>query len=477
MKKNKLWLLVAAFAVVVLVLAACGNNDDAEVTGDGNIGIAPPGINVDPDVELEPITLTYLNWNVGTVEDNNLERQLIAAFMERYPHITVIIDDSYVLAEGVGWNENLAILASTGDLPDVFMVSDIGVALQGGWALDITDLAMANPEFTSLPTGMQNTMKFNNRVYSVPLQQLMMGFFANLDLFDALNLDAPTYGFTMDEFETAIREITDLSAPRIGTNALGSMVNWYPGSANENLGFFTFDGQYFHLDAPEMIEAFNLAQEFNQAGLAFYGLSYEQREVLNGGWHGEVFFNGEMGLWFDGSWATYAIAQQGDFDFAFIGIPGGRPIAVLDILSIGSTTEHAEAAYKLANWMGSGTEGFLRRLEIVAEQGITFSGRQPVTADARLLDAFWLQETTPGFREAYDNMHRAMFDWNKIIPGWPDARFYTPTGINIAHYENAHLGAVTWHGVNGGINFADYASRLNEAANEIISNVRNAISN
>ena len=462
--------------VLILGLTACGSDEpETDVENDG----VSDAIDMQTsDTDFEQITLRYLNWNVGTEEENNLERQMIDAFMVEHPHITVIIDDSYVSAEDVNWNENLAILASTGDLPDVFMVSDIGIALNSGWALDITDLALANPEFTALPQNMKDAMAFRDGIYAIPLWQHMQGYFVNLDMFEELNLDAPSYGFTIDELEDASRAITDLSVPRIGANSFAAMIDWFPGYANENLGFFTFDGENFHLDSSEMIDAFRLAQEWNSNGFAFYGLASEQREMFNGDWHGEIFWNGEIGLYFDGTWAANAINESGDFDFKFIGIPGGRPIVVLDILSIASTTEHAEAAYLLANWMGSGTAGFTRRMELAEENGFTLAA-QPITADNTIIDAFFEAVGVKGIAEAYSNMYRALIDWNKVTPGWVETRHTANTGVSIRHYadNNAPMGALIWYGLQDGINFADYASRLNETLQEIIDDIQSSIAN
>ena len=40
------------------------------------------------------VTIKYANWNLGTPEENNVERQMIQAFMDTHPNIKVVIDDS-----------------------------------------------------------------------------------------------------------------------------------------------------------------------------------------------------------------------------------------------------------------------------------------------------------------------------------------------------------------------------------------------
>ncbi|MCI0554052.1 MAG: hypothetical protein L0287_24145, partial [Anaerolineae bacterium] len=38
---------------------------------------------------MEPVTLRYANWNVGTEEENNLQRQLVQAYIDMHPNVTV----------------------------------------------------------------------------------------------------------------------------------------------------------------------------------------------------------------------------------------------------------------------------------------------------------------------------------------------------------------------------------------------------
>lgn len=481
MKKWNRLVTLLSVAFLMLLLVACGDNNGNGTTSDdngddetetGTVAIERP--TPEPLPDGEQIVLRYANWNLGTEEENNLERQMVQAFMDAHPNIIIELDESYA-ASDLDWNGTLAVSASTGDLPDVFMVGDIGVALNNGWVLDITDLANGNPEFTALPQSMQDAMAFGGRTFAIPLQQHMQGFFVNKTMFEDLNLDAPTYGFTVEELEDAIRSVTDLNVPRVGVNNLANMSSWYAGAVNADMGYFTFDGDQFHLDSVEMIEGIRLATEWTSNGFSLYGLDEAQREMFEGGWAGETFWAGEIGLFFDGTWAANAIANYGDFEFDFIGIPGGRPIAILDILGIAATTEHPEAAYKFANWMGSGTEGFTRRMELIIENGFT-AGAQPITADEGVLDIFWTMVTVPGFAEAYRNMDRVLIEWNKVTPGWAESRFHAPTGVAVGDHENAGLGDFIWQVIqNGAANYADYATRINETANEILSEIQAAI--
>ena len=480
MKKNKLWLLVAAFAAIVLVLAACGSNNDVEDNDNGYVDISTPDISidpVDPDVSLEPVTITYANWNLGTEEENNIERQMIAAFMDAFPHITVEIHEEVVTGEGP-WEERLAIAASVGNLPDVFMVNDIGFSMHGGWAYDLTAIVNADADFAALPAGMRDAMAVNGVVYMVPFAQHMFGYFVNTDLFDSLNLDAPTHGFSIEEFEAAVRATTDVPAGIIGTNHVHYFPAWGPGAQNSNLGFFTFDGDStFNVDAPEMVTALNLALELNSNGFVCEGFGYYERQELFGhGWCGATFFDGNLGLLWDGTWAVGGINDQADFNWEFIGVPGGRPMVTLDVLNVASTTASAEAAFLFANWMGSGTQGFTRRMEIAAEMG-TIVSALPISGNQAMLNQFWDTLGVDGIATAYENMANALIDPNKVTPGWRDTRFYTDTGVAIGDNDNANTWFFFYSAPQGNVNFADYLTRVNEAMQLRFESVRSELLN
>jgi len=47
------------------------------------------GCNRSPHSAPEPVTLKYANWNVGTEEENNIQRQLIAAYIALHPNVTI----------------------------------------------------------------------------------------------------------------------------------------------------------------------------------------------------------------------------------------------------------------------------------------------------------------------------------------------------------------------------------------------------
>ncbi|MGQ9814990.1 MAG: extracellular solute-binding protein, partial [Candidatus Roseilinea sp.] len=91
----------------------------------------------EPAKSAERLTLRYANWNLGTEEENNIQRQLVKAYMDANPHVTVEFVD--MSAEG-GWEANLTNYAAKGQLPDVFMANNVPLYVKNGWLADLTSL-------------------------------------------------------------------------------------------------------------------------------------------------------------------------------------------------------------------------------------------------------------------------------------------------------------------------------------------------
>lgn len=88
-------------------------------------------------VLAQGVTLRYANWNLGTEEENNLQRQLVAAYVEAHPDVTI----EFVDMSGDGrWDEKLTNLTARGELPDVWMADNAPYYVKSGWAADLTEL-------------------------------------------------------------------------------------------------------------------------------------------------------------------------------------------------------------------------------------------------------------------------------------------------------------------------------------------------
>ena len=110
-------------------------------------------------VSAQAVTLRYANWNLGTEEENNLQRQLVAAYMEANPDVTIEFVD---MSGDGGWDEKLTNLAARGELPDVFMANNTPYYVQNGWAADLTAMVADDADWENVPQVLKDAVTHAN---------------------------------------------------------------------------------------------------------------------------------------------------------------------------------------------------------------------------------------------------------------------------------------------------------------------------
>jgi ABC-type glycerol-3-phosphate transport system substrate-binding protein len=166
----------------VLLLAACGGN----------------GSTINPD----QITLRYAGWNLGDVANNNIERQMLAAYQVANPNVKIeIIERPFKVDEETGdevaasWDEFFATQAAIDTLPDLYMVYNLAEFTAQGWTEELTDLFMADVDFDKIPSDIRASAAFNNRYFAIPQSLFYFGFFINRTAINRVGPRAvmPTY--------------------------------------------------------------------------------------------------------------------------------------------------------------------------------------------------------------------------------------------------------------------------------------------
>ncbi len=445
-------LSLLASLTLLFSLAACTGNDNTEKTSKEE----------DKKSGGEEVTITYANWNLGTEEEQNLERLMIKAFEEKYPNIKVQIDESINPAD---WNGSLASAASGGKMPDVFALNQIPLPVSNEWVMDISELAQGDEDFKNIPQIVQDSSKLNGKQYAIPFAQHFLGYLVNKDIFNAANLDTPEYGMSIEKFTQSVKEATNVSKGIAGTNHPFTIGDWYPAAANEDLGWFTYkDGEY-SLDSKEFINGMNLAKEIATNGYAYETLPDDQKANFKGEDPEQVWLNGGVALKWDGTWATGHIDDSAAFDWDFVGIPSGRTVVVNDYVGIAKSSKHPEEAFQFVKWMSFGKEGFLKRVEIADAEGKTLN-TLPVNSDQEVLDAYFEILDVPGIRTAYDNLENAIVEPVKVVPGYIESRFEGTTGVKVGDNENATTGQLLDSFFKGENKVEDYAKQLDELADK-----------
>lgn len=427
---------------------------------------SPPQPTAEPVKPAEPVTLRYANWNLGTEEENNIQRQLVKAYTDANPHVTIEFVD--MSAEG-GWEANLTNYAAKGQLPDVFMANNVPLYVKNGWLADLTPLVSQDADWQKVPQAMKDAVTYSGKVLGLPAAQFIMGYFVNKELYEAANLDAPEYGVSPDEFFETAKALTNIPQGILGLDELEFVLGWYPSTLDSNLKWFSFDGEKMNYNSPAFKAA--IAKLIELKPYTWQGLSDEQKANFKSVGPWELFLNQEVGARWDASWNVPNYVQNATFDWDFIGIPGGNQALVLDIIVVSKTTSNLEEAYKFAKWMTFSTEAYAKEAELARAMGS--APKLPVAMDDASLELYKTFVDKPGVIAALQNLDNSLVEsLAKIIPGYINARWEGKPGIDIGEDKDVNMWYMFNFAPDGRFKYEDYAAKLEEFANKIMADAR-----
>ncbi len=407
------------------------------------------------------VTLTYATWNLGTPEENNLERQMLNAWNAENSNIQVV--PATGIETGDKWMPSLAAAAASGKFPDVVMLTTMPDYITNDWLADITTIAAADPEWATLSGPSKTSTTLNFRIYSIPFAQHMWGFYVNKDLLAANNVKIPDQNWTLADFANIVKTLTQPNKPTVGLSEEVDIPNWYPIAANPNYGWFTWDGRAYHLDGPEFKAGIDLAKSFYTNGQVWEKLPDAAKKTIGAGWHGEAFFKGYAALMWNATWAL-GDAAKWTFRWDFLPIPGakGKVIGIPDYLGIGKSTKNVNEAYAFAKYMSAfSKKGFLKRIDLVKASGGKVSlGTLPLTKDPDVLKAYFALVNVPSLQKLFANLDNGVLEPFKWVPGYQYSRW------NAKVTADKSIGDMVWNSVRGDVKFADIAAQLNQIANQ-----------
>ncbi|GAB4577535.1 MAG: extracellular solute-binding protein [Anaerolineales bacterium] len=421
-----------------------------------------------PEV-MEPVTLRYANWNLGTEEENNLQRQLVQAYIDANPHVTVEFVD--MSAEG-GWDAVLTSYAAKGELPDVFMANNVPLYVQNGWLADLTDLVSNDPDWANVPQVLKDSFTYNGKVMGLPAAQFVMGYFVNKDLYEAANLDAPEYGVSVEDFFSAAEALTNIPQGVLGLDEMEFVMGWYASTQDSNLKWFSFDGKHMNYNSAAFKAA--VAQAGAVKPYTWQGLTDEQKAnfISVGPW--ELFLNQEVGVRWDGGWSIPSYVQNATFEWDFVGIPGGNQALVADVIVVSKTTANLEEAYKFAKWMTFSTEAYAKEVELATALGT--APKMPVSVDDASIELYTQFVDKPGILMALENLDNSLIEsLAKIVPGYINARWEGKPGIDIGEDLDVNMWFMFNFANDGRYKYEDYSAQLEEFANQILDEAAAAL--
>ncbi len=372
---------------------------------------------------VEEIVLSYADWG-----DAEMNQALIDAFELKYPNITVDLRQD-ITGSGAEFTGNLLNAQAAGVLPDVFAIDNVPTGYANGMLLDITELWDNDPETDLVFPNIAATGVFDGKRYAVPSFQFIKGIYMNLTLFDDYNITIPDKDWTYDEFVAIAREIR-----QVGKNDYIYAIDpWYgsldfettfPMQDAVDVGYNTWDGEQFNFTSQAWIDAYNLKLDLMEENVV---AAFSEQEMAIIGQDIWPWYEGYIGMKIDGSWNLWMIEDMfldNGIELGFWPYPGGDagqfPPTILDYQVVSSQTDHPEEAYLLAKWMTFGKDGWLTRLDVMADRGDLYIDRFPVSD----IPEVWEEindnyvDFVEGLRENVELLPQGKPDTDKWLPGY-----------------------------------------------------------
>lgn len=466
---------IVKFSTIMLALAigisACGPVATATVApATSEPATAVPATEI-PPVATTPaaVTIRYAAWNLGAEADNNIARQMIKAYTDAHPWVTIEFVD--MSAPG-GWDAVLTGYAAKNELPDVFYSNNTSLYIQNGWLADNTDTVAADPDWASVPEYLKNAMTFDGKVVGLPADQFLMGYWVNTDLYDAANLDAPYYGMPVEEFFQDAKALTNIPKGILGLDEAYMIQGWYPSTVDPSMKYYSYDGINMNYNSEAFKEG--VAKNSEMIPYMWQGLTDEQKVNFKSVGPWELFSKQEVGVRWDASWNVPDWQKNLTFNWDFVGIPGGNQCMVIDRIVISKTAANYQEAYNFAKWMTFGSDAYAKEVELYTAMGQ--APLIPVSMTDASLALYKTHVDKPGINAALANMGNSLVEsLAGYVPGYIQARWEGKPGIDIGDNKDVSIGWLldnTWTGL---FKFEDYSAQLEVYANRLLSEARAAM--
>lgn len=281
------FLALTAGAGATLGLAACGGGDGGE---------SEIGEEIDKNAEA---SINYAIWDIA---QRPAMEQIIAAFNEEYPNVTVNI----AVTPFADYFTKLQTQGSGGDLPDVFMMNGPNFQLYAseGMLQDVSDL----PGFdaSNYPEAMNNLYTLDGVQYAVPKDFDTIGLWYNKRILEEAGVPIPDGSWTWDDFrghlETVKENVSSDIWPLAGTNANQGTV--YPMVFQSGGEIISEDGTASGYDSDASIKTFTFLSELQADGLA-PDTGYQSENTPS-----SVFAGGRAAFFMSGNWSAAVLLDS-----------------------------------------------------------------------------------------------------------------------------------------------------------------------
>lgn len=415
--------------------------------------------------------ITFATWTWG-VESAN---KMIEKFNEKYPNIKVEV----VSFDG-NVNDFLTTQAASNSLPDVaWGWENLNYPVSQGWLYPLDDFLKKDDETKYLPKTAMDSYKFGGKTYAVPWDVQFNSVLVNLDLIEQLNMDAPSYEWTVDEFKEYVTKAT--TDKYSGINHLWDFDAVMTGALSKDLHVLGFDAKEnkYKLTSGSWERALALQKELKSVpGLvsddlkndALRNEGKEDDYQKKFGKDADALRESKVLLGFHGTW-DYSWISTMPYKYDFYPLPQDPEVGYHNGVHYNhafmlSTTKYPEAAFEFMKWMSYGKEGNLVNLDIhknaVDAEGKPTPGFYiPATKHPEVLKAFEALDYVPeGIKYMLRNIDKSFRgDVSKYVPGVDKATWE----VIFPKAEEIRAGKVEASAV---------AAELEQKANEVLAEAK-----
>ncbi|WP_139991897.1 ABC transporter substrate-binding protein [Paenibacillus paridis] len=351
MRKKSGVLVLSFMLAVVLILSACGKNENNAGTGstETNNGTKQEATK---EPAAEQVTVTLAGWGASP-EEQDLLNQTLKEFETKYPNVKVnyeVIADQYM--------DVIKTRLIGGEGPDVFYLDAFEApGLIERNVLEPLD-SYVTPEFdvADFEQPMVDAFKQEGVSYGFPKDFSTLAMFYNKKDFAEAGITAPPT--TWDELEEAAVKLTKKEGDKTVRYGFGVapelarqmfMIQAFGGKVSDDEGNAAFA-------SPDALKGLQLVTDMHNVDKA----SGEPKEV-GAGWGGEMFGQGKASIVFEGNWAIPFLEQNyKDLDYGTAELPtvngkkGTMAFTVAYVMN--KESKKKEAAWQLISFL-TGKEG------------------------------------------------------------------------------------------------------------------------
>ncbi|MEZ0537591.1 ABC transporter substrate-binding protein [Caldicellulosiruptoraceae bacterium PP1] len=378
------------------------------------------------------VYLAVANWDVKD------KTALIKLFNKAYPNIVV----KFLTYDGNVNDFLTAKVSSKAQLPDIVISwESLTYPVSQGWVYPLDEFLQKDNEAKYIPKSILDSFKYGGKTYAVPVWLQFNTFVVNLDLLEELNLDAPKYNWTVDEFKKLAKSAT--TDEYSGINHLWEFDTTMAGVLNKNTAQWSFDPSKhkFNLRTGGWAAAIKLQKELKAVpGLVSDDLKNdalrkqgkEDDYQKKFGKDADALREGKVLMGFHGTW-DYGWLKTLKYKFDMYPMPndpkiGYRQPVHADYAFMLATAKYPKEAFQLLKWLSYGTQGISARLQYLGSKKDA-KGKPapewfvPASSSPGVIKAFDKLSYVPGgIKYMLKNLDKTFkCDFYKTEPGWDKA--------------------------------------------------------